>query len=530
MNGYFKLIIGQRSTGIKFFPPTDDGAPIDFNEVTAYLKVNKIEPVDLIQLSKSVLSVNDKPVIADLVARSFYPVDESFNLTVSDDRMEVKARFYPPSEGGTLLTREDLIKDLNLKKIVVGIDAEVIDDFLQDRQYCTDYVIARGRAPKQGKDAFIEYFFNTDLSTKPTMNEDGSVDFFHLNTINHCKEGELLARLTKAIPSFPGSDVFGAMVKGREVKPLVLKHGRNMELSENGLELYSAINGHVTLVDDTVFVSDVFEVENVGPATGNIESMGSVLVTGNVQAGFRIDAKGNVEVRGVVEGATIEADGDIIIGRGMNGMGRGILRAGGRIIAKYIENSTVSSGAYIQTESILHSNVNAETEIEVTGRKGIIAGGVVRATEKITCKTLGSPMGADTAVEVGFDPMAKERYQFLQKDLADIQRNMRNMKQVIDNAQKKLNAGAQLKPEQLKYFQTLVQSYKQLDKKLAQEMDEFDLLEQTLGNNANACVIVKGEVYAGTKVTIADSALVVKDSIKYCRLVRENGEIKLASV
>ena len=51
---------------------------------------------------------------------------------------------------------------------------------------------------------------------------------------------------------------------------------------------------------DEVVVSDVYEVENVGPATGNIESNGSVLVKGNVQAGFSVKAKGNVEIRGVL--------------------------------------------------------------------------------------------------------------------------------------------------------------------------------------------------------------------------------------
>ncbi|MBO6015823.1 MAG: DUF342 domain-containing protein [Lachnospiraceae bacterium] len=530
MNGYFQLQIGKRVTGLKLFPPRDDGKPIDVAEIMAYLRERKIEPIDMVALSRSVSSLKDEPMTIELVQRVVSRVNEGYRFKVSEDGMLAVARFYPPSEEGERLTREELITALNQQKIVVGIDMDVVEDFLENRQYCTDYVIARGREPRQGKDAEIEYFFNTDLSSKPTVREDGSVDFFHLNTINHCTQGQLLARLTKAVPSFPGSDVHGGIIKGREVKRLTLKHGRNMEVSEDGLELYSTINGHVSLTEDTVFVSDVFEVENVGPATGNIESAGSVLVTGNVQAGFRIEAKGNVEVRGVVEGATIDAGGDIIIGRGMNGMGKGKLFAGGRIIAKYIENSTISCAGYIQAESILLSNVNAGTEIEVDGKRGIIAGGIIRATEKITCKTLGSPMGADTAVEVGVDPMAKERFQFLQKDLSDIQRNMRNIKQVIDNAQQKLNEGAKLKPEQLKYFQTLVQSYKQLEKKLDQELEEYGLLETTLKSNGDACVIVKGEVHPGTKITVADASMIVKTTIKYCRLEKSDGEVKFSSL
>ena len=75
-----------------------------------------------------------------------------------------------------------------------GIDEAAVEAYLAKRNYCEDIVIARGKEPVQGKDARIEYFFNTDLSAKPKRNEDGTVDFFHLDTINHCKEGDVLAK------------------------------------------------------------------------------------------------------------------------------------------------------------------------------------------------------------------------------------------------------------------------------------------------------------------------------------------------
>lgn len=85
----------------------------------------------------------------------------------------------------------------------------------------------------------------------------------------------------------------------------------------------------------------------------------------------------------------------------MNGMGRGVLATKGNVVAKYLENATVSAKGYVSTESILHSRVMAGTEINVTGRKGFITGGRVSAANVIRVKTLGSPMGADTIVEVG---------------------------------------------------------------------------------------------------------------------------------
>ena len=48
------------------------------------------------------------------------------------------------------------------------------------------------------------------------------------------------------------------------------------------------VDGHVKLVDKTVFVSDVNTVEDVSTATGNIEYHGNVEVNGNVCENFSV--------------------------------------------------------------------------------------------------------------------------------------------------------------------------------------------------------------------------------------------------
>ena len=109
------------------------------------------------------------------------------------------------------------------------------------------------------------------------------------------------------------------------MKRTTLRFGHNITLSEDRKTLTADVDGHVMLVEGKVFVSNVLEVENVDISTGNIEYEGSVKVNGNVCTNFSVKAKGNIEVSGVVEGACLEADGNIIIARGMNGMARGCL-------------------------------------------------------------------------------------------------------------------------------------------------------------------------------------------------------------
>lgn len=526
MNGYFQLITNPKGTAIRLVPPTDDGEKINVAELTEYLQLKNVEVSDWKMVYQAIMSL-EKETIVPLSQKSGFPEQEMFSLRISDDKMEAVARFYPPSSNGSMIGgRDEIINDLKHRKVIFGFDEKAIDSYLADRRYCEDIVVARGKAPVQGQDARIEYYFNTDLSTKPARNEDGSVDFFHLNTINHCKKDDVLAKLFKEVPGAPGCTVLGEPVKPRDIQHLTLKYGNNITLSEDGCTITSQLNGHVCLTGDKVFVSDVYEVENVGPATGNIESEGSVLVNGNVQAGFSIKAKGNVEVRGVVEGAVIETDGDIIIARGMNGMGKGVLNAGGRIILKYVENATINAGAYVESETILHSNVNARTEVIVDGRKGFIAGGVVRATGKVSCKTLGSPMGADTVVEVGVDPEQKKRYQNLQKEVMEITKNLKNIQPILINASQRLKKGEKFPPEQMKYIQTLAAANKQQTQQLEADQIELKQLDEMMQNQGQACVCVSEDAYAGTKIAIGDASMVLKSTATYCRFVKERGDIK----
>ncbi|MBD5544329.1 MAG: DUF342 domain-containing protein [Lachnospiraceae bacterium] len=529
MNGCFQLMITEKETALKLVPPTNDGEPIAISELLEYLHARKIENFDLKQLNAVISTLKEQQVFS-LIPQRISPVNETFMVRISPDNMEAVARFYPPSTGGVRMDKSEIIDCLHMKKIVYGIEEEAIEKFLKRRQYCTDILLARGKPPVHGRDGRIQYFFNTDLNTRPKRNEDGSVDFFHLNTINHCKEGELLARMTPPDMGESGTNLLGEVMKPRDVKKVSLKYGKNITISEDKTELYSRVNGHVSLVDDKVFVSDVFEVENVGPATGNIESEGSVIVNGNVQTGFSIRAKGNVHVHGVVEGASIIAGGDIIIDRGMNGMGKGKLQSGGCIITKFLENAVANSEDYVEANSILHSTVTAKTEVNVDGRKGFIMGGFVRAINRISCRTLGSSMGTDTYVEVGVDPEIKARHQKLQDEMLSIQQSIQKTRPILTNAAQKMKMGEQLEDAQMRYIQSLALDTKKKQKRFAEVQAEYAGLESILEHKENACICVKDSLYAGTKVTISEATMVVKNTLQYCRLVKDQGDVRVAAL
>ena len=198
-NGYFKLDIRDVGVYLIIYPPIGSGKAAEVKEAAAYLEQKGYGGFNLKELNQATLRTD---AIQEVYVGEWngFEENEQMALTVSVDKMLVFCRFYPPSNKGRLLTKEDILKDLQSQQVKIGIKAAEIDRFLEERLYCTNYILARGIPPVQGKDAKIEYFFNTSHNLKPKKNEDGTVDYHELNTISHVERGQLLARLHKEVP------------------------------------------------------------------------------------------------------------------------------------------------------------------------------------------------------------------------------------------------------------------------------------------------------------------------------------------
>lgn len=529
MNGYFRLVNEKDRTDLKLVPPTEGGRPVAVNDLTEYLTM-KDYACDLPTLKRAVKTAAQEETVIRLSKGARNPEKECFKLRVTSDKMQAYAKFYAASEGGRNLTLDEVVHELWEQGIKAGVDKTAIGRFMDSREYLEEILVAEGLQPRQGQNGYIEYLFNVDNKAKPTLLEDGSVDFFHLNIVTSCKKGDVLARMHPEVPGVAGTNIYGEPIRPAEVHSVRFEYGKGIEVSEDGSSLISLVDGHVELVQGSVFVSDVLVVENVDNATGNIDYQGNVQINGNVCTNFEVKAQGNIIVKGVVEGAKLEASGNIVIVRGVNGMGRGNLRAGGNVISKFLENVTVQADGYVSSESILHSHVMAGTEIVVNGRRGFITGGRVSATTLIDVKTLGSSMGADTVVEVGAQPEIKAHIAELQKNIAEATKTLQSIQPVLMTTKQKIAKGAVLTPEQTKYVHTLIAANQQQTAAVEKWTAELDELQKELVESEGKGVIVRGEVYPGTKICIGDASMVVQKSAQYCRFIKERGDVKLAGL
>lgn len=524
MNGYFQIQISEEGVSLLLFPPIGEGEKPSMVELKEYLDRIGVS-YNALAINSALNSLREDEIAIFLTSEKIPPVNEQCSINVMAGKMTAIMRLYPPSIGGMPIRKRQVIDQLTAQKVSYGIDEAAIDEALKDKQYCTDIVVAKGQQQTAGKDASIVYHFDTSSDSRPELNEDGSVDFFKLNTLHQCTQGQVLAEIIPEERGQDGIDVFGKVTPARVVKRITFAHGRNLEISADGLQLISMVNGHVSLVDGTVFVSDVYSVDDVSTATGNIEYNGDVEVKGNVCENFSIKTDGNVYVKGVVEGAMIEAGGNIIIARGMHGQNKGMLKAGGNIIAKFISAATVQADGFVEAEQILNSKVEAGLCVNVEAGKGLITGGKVTAKSAVNVRNAGSPMGTATIIEVGSDPELKKRLSELQKSVGEKSKTIPQIKKVLEETARKIKTGAKLLPEQLKNAKMLQMTLAESQAQIQKELKEIEKLDMILKGDDNAHIDIRGTMYQGVSVAISGASMNVKNEYTFCRLIKKGADV-----
>ena len=152
------------------------------------------------------------------------------------------------------------------------------------------------------------------------------------------------------------------------------------------------------------------------------------------------------------------------------------------------------------------------------------------AANLIQVKTLGSPMGTDTIVEVGADPELKVQVKQLQQQIAEDKRIIESIKPVLASMAQKLNQGVKFKPEQLQNIREMIDADKKKRQEIEAGMRKLQDMQILLDKSSSARVEVNDRVYAGTRICIADVSMIVKDTMHYCKFVKSQGDVKMVGL
>lgn len=457
---------------------------------------------------------------------SDFDENATIEIELSNNEMTATLSLIPP-KGGKMVSIEEIMEELQSKGIEYGINKDKISEIISHRIFNTPIEIATGLPPKDGEDGKINYFFDTKKSLKPKILEDGTVDHYNLGLVINVTKGQQLAEVIPPSKGIPGMTVTGKTVKARDGREARIRVGKNVVISEDGLKAFADIDGQPVLYNDKLSVLPILEIKgDVGPATGNIDFLGGVIVMGNVKSGFAIKASQDLEVYGIVEAAEVEVGGNIMIRRGVQGRGKGILKAGQDFTAKYIENASVEAGNnIIIAEAAMHSNLLAGKDIRLEGKKGLIVGGTAKAGEKLIAKTIGSPMSTYTELEVGINPKLKGDYQNICNQLATLEADINKIEQTISVLQR-LKEKNMLTPDKQILLDKVILAGESLKNQQAELKNEKERLDLIMSYSSRAKISASNVCYPGVNIVIGNASLKVRDKITHVTFYNYEGQIK----
>ena len=527
VDGNFKLLYLEDGVYIEVNPPVGRGEGVrveDIEEKLAYKRVEGIDP----EAVKRAAGVKERERIKVAPYQQEVKYPASLEVEISADNSEAYAVMIPP-DGGKPLNEDDVVKALNENGVVTGIDSDAIRDMVTKNIYGIPVQVAKSIPPQNGENGYIEYKVDIKKEKGPTVNEDGTVNFYELGLIENVRKGQVLARIVPPTEGKDGQDVRGNVLKAKPGVPARLIKGKNTEVTEDKSTLVATVDGQVSLTNGKLNVYPVYEVRgNVDNSTGNIDFVGKVVVRGNVLTGFEIKAEGDIEVDGVVEGAKLESGGSILLKRGAQGSGRGVLICQGSLVSRFIENCTVEAGGDIIADAVMHCSISSKSSIELKGRKGLLVGGNTAARNEIRAITIGSPMATTTIIEVGVDPDLRKNMDIVAKKLEKEKKSLEQVDLNIGLIAKIAKKG--YLPESKKMLlKKCIDIKAQLEENIKQHETLMEDMKEQFNTISKGRVRVQNVVYPGTVITIGPSTYHVKDPVKFATFHRTGGDIKIGS-
>lgn len=442
-------------------------------------------------------------------------LDAEIVVFVTSNLLTAWLMVFPPYGSGRALDAA-MLED-TLRKFKIGFGGEdTLNSLLSaPKPYFQLTLMARGRPPLHGKDGYIIDMFPRENKPHIVENDLGDVNHMELDLFRNVEEGAVICRIIPPTSYRAGRSVYNQTIPARRGHAANVPQGRNTQLSEDGQTLIASRTGHVEFNGQSFQIKPVLEIrENVDFSTGNLNFVGDVHIHGDVCSGFTVRAMGSITVDGVIEGCTIEAGGDLMVKKGVQGNNQAILHAHRNIYAKYLENSVVYTRERLQAECLINCSIYSDGVVEIKTGRGTIIGGRTYAAEKISANILGANSGCKTAIFLGGRPCeAFERETLL------IER------QELEKEQEKVEAQPEspAKHKRLSKLRLQIAANKmklqQFDKELAKAEEE--------SKEKPCCQLECGTLYPGTEITIESASLHVEHETRNCVAMLVDGEVHL---
>jgi uncharacterized protein (DUF342 family) len=441
--------------------------------------------------------------------------DGNVSVGFTKDDMEAWADFIPPANKGAPITVQLVTMVLERLNIVHGVRWDPIRQAIQQcnnsHQLVKDVLIAKGEDPANEVTAF--FAINPKIYNRPKIPEGNDrVDYRSYSPFVIVKKNQVLARLRPRKEGVPGMNIHGENIPFQTIQPAGVQGGEHTRTE--GPLILAEIDGQMVEKGGVLEVKESLTIKGpVGYATGNIIFPGDVYITGPVSDGFKIYSGGSVTIKQTFDVTSAITKGDLQVSGGIIGRGRGLLKIGGALKTKFIENCRAAVRKTITVErGIINSHVWTLDTIEM-GDRGLLLGAEIYAFKGIKTGGIGRRNGKSSKIYCGVDftlEQEKEKCNLLIKTLGAKIRIIRNFLETGEEPEKRNAAQKEL--------DRLLEEQRQTSEKLT------GLLAKTVPNE-NAVIEVSGEVVPDTVIEICQIEFVVSEPLHRVRIKLNRGKV-----
>ena len=447
---------------------------------------------------------------------------DDWRCSIADDSMSATVFVTQPKEGETVTT-EDVAVYLRANGVLAGIVYSEIEKLVNEKTYYKDVVVAKGKNVIETQNGYYEFLFSTGEIKHPTIRSDGSVDYQSMSVIQSVSPGDVLAVYHPAVPGSSGLDVKNREIRCKPAKELPAIKGSGFDVSFDGNTYTANMEGRVEYDNYKLHVRDMYELrKDLDLVTGRIDFRGDVVVHGSVRSGTFIRATKTVTIEGSVEAATIIAEGDIVLKKGMQGGKKAKLISGGNIYANFIEFTEVKAKGNVEANIILNSVISAGKSVVVKGRRGAIIGGVNYSVGQMSAAQAGNKAEVKTVLASGISDDYDKRHHLLSSKAESARESIRKTKNEIEQIRDVRITNDPRDVKDAKISQ-LTRRLKRDERLLEHVMKELQEIENTISVGDEASISIEDTVCPGVTVKIDDKEMRINSPLQHVKFYRPTG-------
>jgi len=352
-------------------------------------------------------SVPGSAAVADTIIPNDGPPPERFTVTVSDDHLHAWIQLISsddtrPVEASAVIAALEKVQIVKTRGLESRVQA-FIEAIKDEGKRSEGFLIAEGRPAVESKNG--EFIWDESLKTAHTeWQEDAQIDYYTFNSFVTVGEGATIGKIVPPAQGEDGVDVHGQILKPKR-RPTEVEVGSDLLVSEDGSgAVVAEAAGKITYRLERLTIDKVLDIRgDVDFESGSVDSSIDVSIKGSILDGFTVKSERTITVGARIGAATVEAKSDVIVRGGILGRGKGTVKAGGDIVAKFAEEATLEAdGDIVIGKELMNSDVRCHRQ--VLASHGDVIGGRTFARDGIEMGKVGSDADIRTEIMVGVHP------------------------------------------------------------------------------------------------------------------------------